>query len=107
MAVDPGSPLAMPRAPSRWLTTVALALVAPGVALAILFSHTDGAVNRMVGSGVAVLLTCGVPWWVLSAQRRYQMALFRWKQLWYCQDCDGVFVPGRGGITACDVKRKT
>jgi uncharacterized membrane protein YjgN (DUF898 family) len=86
---------------------VALALVAPGVALAILFSHTAGTVSRTVGTGVAVLLTCGVPWWVLRAQRRYQMALYRWRQLWYCQDCDGVFVPGGGGITPCKVKRKT
>ncbi len=96
----------MPRPQPQWLTTLALMLVAPGVALAILFSHADGSANRMVGTGVAVLLTCGVPSLVLRAQRRYQMAMFRWRELWYCQDCDGVFVPGSGGITPSSAVRQ-
>jgi hypothetical protein len=106
MAVDPRSPLAMPRPPAQWLTTLALALVAPGVAIAILFSRSGGTANRLVGTAVAVLLTCGVPWWVLRAQRRYQVAVFRWRELWYCQDCDGVFVPGSGGIRPCSAVRE-
>jgi hypothetical protein len=106
MALPRGSPLAMPQPPPQWLTTLALALVAPGVALAILFSRAPGAGNRVLGTAVAVLLTCGVPWWVLRARNRYQMALYRWRQLYYCQDCDGVFVPGGAPITPASGVRK-